>query len=106
MKKTPAKKSVFKKPSKAIDGEDYTLLRAIERGAVKPKRVPAYRTHAKALVHAAHVRAKKDERLSFRISRQDLLELKRMAANEGLPYQTFLSSVIHKLTTGQITLRG
>jgi predicted DNA binding CopG/RHH family protein len=43
--------------------------------------------------------------VSFRISETDLDNVKRMAASEGLPYQTFLTGIIHKLTTGQLAPR-
>jgi len=45
---------------------------------------------------------KKDRRLNIRISERDLTELQKKAVNEGLPYQTYISSVIHKFISGQL----
>ncbi len=39
---------------------------------------------------------RKDKRVNIRISSHDLNEIKRIAINDGLPYQTLISSVIHK----------
>jgi predicted DNA binding CopG/RHH family protein len=45
---------------------------------------------------------RKDKRLNIRISERDLLELQRKAVKEGLPYQTYVSSIIHKLINGSL----
>jgi predicted DNA binding CopG/RHH family protein len=45
---------------------------------------------------------KKDKRLNIRISERDLTELQRKAVTEGLPYQTYLSSIIHKFLSGKL----
>lgn len=51
---------------------------------------------------AAENTLKKDKRISIRVYGSDLLRLKRLAAKEGLPYQTFITSLLHKFSTGQI----
>lgn len=43
---------------------------------------------------------RKDKRVNIRISERDLLELKRIALREGLPYQTLISSILHKFVNG------
>ncbi len=43
---------------------------------------------------------KKDKRINIRISERDLNELQRKAIFEGLPYQTLISSVLHKFVNG------
>ena len=40
--------------------------------------------------------------ISLRVNAQDLELFKRIAQHEGIPYQTLLSSVIHKFVTGQL----
>jgi predicted DNA binding CopG/RHH family protein len=45
---------------------------------------------------------RKDKRINIRISERDLIELQRMAVREGLPYQTFVSSIIHKFINGTL----
>ncbi|MEK9167834.1 MAG: antitoxin, partial [Patescibacteria group bacterium] len=39
----------------------------------------------------------KNKTISIRISERDLLRLKAKAAEEGLPYQTLITSTLHKL---------
>jgi predicted DNA binding CopG/RHH family protein len=42
----------------------------------------------------------KDQRMNVRISKRDLLQLKSKAMEEGIPYQTLVTSIIHKYITG------
>lgn len=54
----------------------------------------------KELMAYARNTLRKDKRLNIRISERDLLELQRKAVIEGLPYQTYVSSIIHKFING------
>lgn len=54
----------------------------------------------KELMAYARNTLRKDKRLNIRISERDLLELQKKAVNEGLPYQTYVSSIIHKFING------
>ena len=54
------------------------------------------------LMRYARNTLKKDKRLNIRISQRDLNELQRKAIIEGLPYQTYVSSVIHKFVNGKL----
>jgi predicted DNA binding CopG/RHH family protein len=56
----------------------------------------------KELVAYARNTLRKDKRLNIRISERDLLELQKKAVNEGLPYQTYVSSIIHKFLNGSL----
>jgi predicted DNA binding CopG/RHH family protein len=40
--------------------------------------------------------------VTIRIISEDIPQLKKIAATEGLPYQTFISSILHKVATGKI----
>jgi len=42
----------------------------------------------------------KDARVNIRLSTADLEMLKRRAAEEGLPYQSLIASVLHKYVSG------
>jgi len=48
------------------------------------------------------VRARKNKNINIRLSQETLAELKRRSAKEGLPYQTLISSVLHKFVTDQL----
>ncbi|MCP4266072.1 MAG: antitoxin [Candidatus Brocadiaceae bacterium] len=40
--------------------------------------------------------------ISLRVNNQDLEQIKLKAENEGIPYQTLISSVLHKFVTDQL----
>ena len=46
---------------------------------------------------------RKDKRVNIRISGMDLELLQERALIEGLPYQTLMSSVLHKYVTERLT---
>lgn len=48
-----------------------------------------YRAYARATL-------RKDKRVNIRISEKDLLALQKRAVRQGIPYQTLISSVLHK----------
>ena len=55
-----------------------------------------YKTYARATF-------RKDKRINIRISEKDLLDLQKRAIRQGIPYQTLLSSVLHKYASGTLT---
>lgn len=46
---------------------------------------------------------RKNVRITLRISDDDLARLKQKAAFKGLPYQTFIASVLHEYAAGHFT---
>lgn len=93
------------KPSREIDGDSYDLLVALENGE-EFVQIPNHEEFMEYSKKTAENYFKKNARVSFRISETDLENVKRMAASEGLPYQTYLTSIIHKFTTGQLVTRN
>ena len=47
-------------------------------------------------------KARKTRNINIRISEEVLLELKRRSQEEGVPYQTLISSVLHKFVTNRL----
>ena len=45
----------------------------------------------------------KDRRVNVRLSSPDLMDIQSRAAEEGVPYQTLIASVLHKFVTGRLT---
>lgn len=81
-----------------LDKEEEEILDAIENGewgAVKPKRDELNR-----YAQIAKNTFKKDQRMNIRISKADLDRIKARAAEEGIPYQTLVASIIHKYASG------
>ena len=54
------------------------------------------------LMKAASETALKDSRINVRISKRDVEALKTKALEEGIPYQTLVTSILHKYVTGRI----
>lgn len=50
----------------------------------------------------AETSLKKSKRINIRISESDLEKLQKKASEEGLPYQTLISSVLHKYVKGKL----
>ena len=48
---------------------------------------------------------KKDRRVNIRISSRDLDDLQVRAAEEGIPCQTLMASVLHKYVSGRLMER-
>ncbi len=46
--------------------------------------------------------ANEKKSISLRLKNNDLEQLKRRADSEGLPYQTLLSSIVHKFVSDQL----
>lgn len=77
-----------------LDNYEEELLRDFESGKLKSiknatKEKTRYQTYAGALLQ-------KNKNINIRLSEHDLIRLKARALEEGLPYQTYLSSLIHK----------
>lgn len=49
---------------------------------------------------------RKDKRINIRISDNDLTGLKVKAREEGIPYQTLVSSILHKYIAGRFVERS
>ena len=47
----------------------------------------------------------KDKRINIRMSSKDLDQVQVLAAQEGIPYQTLVSSIIHKYVSGYLIER-
>ena len=56
----------------------------------------------KALIENIIDKANEKKSISLRLKNNDLEQLKLRAETEGLPYQTLLSSIVHKFVTDQL----
>jgi predicted DNA binding CopG/RHH family protein len=76
------------------DDEERDLITAHESGEFSP--VTDQQRGKRGAVEAARRYLRKDARINIRLSTADLEMLKWRAAEEGLPHQTLISSVLHK----------
>ena len=79
-----------------LDDEEKQLLEEIEKGEWVP--VKDFAKRKKELMQIARNTLNKTRNINIRLSERDLARLKRKAAEEGIPYQTLISSSLHRLT--------
>jgi len=86
-----------------LTNEEKDLLASFEAGEWKSTgRTATERTRLRGY---AKNTLKKDKRVNIRITESDLTELQRKAVQDGLPYQTLISSVLHKFVNGRLIER-
>jgi len=84
-----------------IDEEEKKLIESIENEEWIP--VTDEKKHIiETAIDSAKKTLKKDKRMNIRISERDLKNLKIKALEEGIPYQTLVSMILHKYVTGKI----
>lgn len=77
-----------------LDTEEQEILDAYEAGELVRVRNPKRETvKAKA---AAKATLNKTRNISLRLSERDLYKIRAKAIEEGIPYQTYASSILHK----------
>ena len=83
-----------------LNKDEQDLFESVERGEWRSVR--NLDEEIKAAKECAKSTRVKDQRMNIRISKKDLNALKVKALEEGIPYQTLVSSVIHKYLSGQL----
>ena len=83
-----------------MNKEDREILEEYEKGEWKSKQKVSY--PLKKYLAYARATLKKDKRINIRVSAHDLEGIQKRAVEEGLPYQTFIASILHKFVTGRI----
>lgn len=75
------------------------ILKAYEAGAFRS--VSPSKAELKKFREAAKATFIKDRRVNIRLSSPDLMDVQARSAEEGVPYQTLIASVLHKFVTGR-----
>ncbi len=81
------------------------LEKSVEEGRYKPlagKELEKEQEIAAQIAKKTIEKRTKKKSLNLRVYEEDIERIKAMALHQGLPYQTFLSSIIHKIATKQI----
>jgi len=84
-----------------LDQEEQEILDAFESEKMEPlsdadERIKRHREYAAATF-------KKDKRINIRLAGRDLEAIQQLAIREGIPYQTFIASILHKFADGRYT---
>ncbi len=89
-----------KKVSHKLEDEEQEIVTSFEKEEwrsvknLEKEKIKARTAAAKTL--------KKDVRINIRLSGNDVSAIKQKAAYEGLPYQTLISSILHKYAAGHL----
>ena len=83
-----------------LDTYEKEILNAYEKGKLKSA-TPGKAGLAKFKA-AATATFLKDKRINIRMSAPDLMVIQARALEEGIPYQTFIASVLHKYASGRL----
>lgn len=82
-----------------LSREEKELLEAVETGEFTSVLTESRREQLEAIAGNTF---RKDKRINIRISNRDLLAVQSKASQEGIPYQTLVSSIIHKYVSGSL----
>ena len=80
--------------NRRMDTEEQDILDRFERGELRPS--PDAADEITAAREAARNTFNKTRRVNLRVTERDFMLAHSRAREEGVPYQTLLSSVIHK----------
>ena len=83
-----------------LKDEEKDILDSYDRGEWRS--VKNQKQEIKKLQQYARNTIQKDKRINIRMSSKDLDQVQVIAAQEGIPYQTLISSIIHKYVSGYL----
>ena len=85
---------------KGLDEEERDILESYDKGEWQS----VEHLDAEKQRHSAYARntLKKDKRVNIRLTSKDLEEFQALAAEQGIPYQTLISSVLHRYVNGSL----
>ncbi len=75
-----------------MDDEEKQILKDIKEGKYLPVGGEELRTVADSIIAR-----KKNMTLTMRVNKQDISRIKKFSQDKGIPYQTYLSEVIHRV---------
>ena len=91
---------INKKAFEPIDKEERDLMESIESDEWRP--VKNIKKEKEKAIAAAQNTLKKDRRINLRLTQKDYHQIQIKAIEEGIPYQTLISSIIHKYLNGSL----
>jgi len=95
---------ISKKSFTPIDQEEKDLMESIENDEWRS--VENFKQEKEKAINAARNTLRKDKRINLRLSQKDYHQIQIKAIEEGIPYQTLISSLVHKYLNGSLTPRS
>jgi predicted DNA binding CopG/RHH family protein len=97
-------KKLSRKAFKPLDQEEKDLMESIEHEEWRS--VKNIKIEKERAIAAARNTLKKDKRINLRFTQKDYRRIKIKAIEEGIPYQTLISSIVHKYLNGSLAPRS
>ncbi len=88
---------------KPIDQEEHSIMLSLENE--EWQKVEDIEGEKEKALLAARNTMKKDKRINLRLTHKDYRQIQLKALEEGIPYQTLISSVVHKYLNGNLVQR-
>jgi len=95
-------KNMTKKDNKLYSEDELEFFKNIEEwnyNSMKKEKLENFKNEAKIIAKNTIEKKTRKKALNIRLFQEDILKIKAMAIKEGLPYQTYLASIIHKFST-------
>ena len=89
-------------PSYKMDAEEKEILHAFEKEELKSNL--KNRNELKTIEDAARNTLLKNQRINIRLPDTDLKKIKERAAENGIPYQTLIGTILHQYAVGKLTI--
>jgi len=83
---------------KYIDKEEKELIESFNKDEWKSTK----NRNTSAYVKSAQASVTKSKRINIRLTTKDFYDIQAKALEEGIPYQTLISSIIHKYNKGKL----
>jgi predicted DNA binding CopG/RHH family protein len=83
---------------KYVDKEEKELIESYKKGEWKAIKKNEHKKYLKAAQHSLS----KNKRINIRLTHKDYHDIQLKAIEEGIPYQTLISSLIHKYNNGKL----
>lgn len=83
-----------------LDQEEKEIVESYENDEWQP--IPNLDDEMKKHIQYARNTTLKNKRINIRITERDYLSIKEKSTQEGLPYQSLISSIIHKYINGSL----
>ena len=93
-------KKLSRKAFEPLDQEEKDLMESIEREEWRS--VKNIKQEKEKAIAAARNTLKKDKRINLRLTQKDYHQIQIRAIEEGIPYQTLISSLVHKYLNGSL----
>ncbi|RZB35203.1 MAG: hypothetical protein SRB1_00971 [Desulfobacteraceae bacterium Eth-SRB1] len=97
-------KKLSRKAFKPLDQEEKELMESIEHEEWQS--VKNIKIEKEKAIAAARNTLKKDKRINLRFTQKDYRRIQIKAIEEGIPYQTLISSIVHKYLNGSLAPRS